>query len=101
MDTWKKVAAFGLGLVDLTEEKAKALAEEFIARGEAKQEEKDHLTQRLLEGAQAMRAAVRSYIDTQVDRALTRLNLAKREDIERLASRVAELEDQVRQGPPR
>lgn len=98
MDTLKKLAAFGLGLIEVSEEKARALADEIIARGEAKQEEKEELARNLLQRAQAAGDAVKSYADKQVDAALKRMNLARREDLDKLAARVAELEARLKAG---
>lgn len=101
MAAFKKVAAFGLGLLDLTEEKARELVDEIVKRGEAKQEESEGLVKDLLERAQAAGESVRKAVDKQVAAALKKFKLVSADEIARLEARIAELEDQLRREPPR
>jgi len=87
----KKAATLGLGLLDLTEEKARELVDEIVRRGEARREEADDLATSLLDHARGVREFVRKTVARQITAALEETDLAA------LEKRIAALE--ARLGP--
>ncbi len=81
----------GLGALTLTREKAEKIVEDLIKRGEVRREEAKDLVDKLVEKGQEGRLALRKLIDTEVQRAISRMNLATRKDIEELTKEIESL----------
>ena len=92
MDAVKKLTVLGLGLLDITEEKARELADELVRRGEARSEQPGKLVKDLLARGEEVKQTVRKFIDESVAKALSRTPLASAKETAALTRRVAELE---------
>jgi polyhydroxyalkanoate synthesis regulator phasin len=95
MDAVKKLTVLGLGLLDLTEEKARELADELIKRGEARSEQPGKLVKDLMARGEEVKKTVQKHIEGAVEKALERANLARARDLAALEKRVAELEKKL------
>jgi polyhydroxyalkanoate synthesis regulator phasin len=92
METVKKLATLGLGLLDITEEKAREIADELIKRGEARSDKPGQLVKEIMARGEEVRKTLQKHVEAAVQKALNKSGLAKAEEVTRLAARVEELE---------
>jgi polyhydroxyalkanoate synthesis regulator phasin len=92
MDAIKKLASLGLGLIDITEEKARELADELIKRGEARSEKPGQLVKDILARGEEMRKNLQKHVESAVDKALAKARVASARELAELRARVEELE---------
>jgi polyhydroxyalkanoate synthesis regulator phasin len=95
LDTLRKLLLAGLGTVDLTEEKLKAVFDDLVARGEVSEKEARELISTWKNRAGEQRTRIQQQVDQAVVRALEGLGVSRRADMEKLESRIAELERRV------
>jgi polyhydroxyalkanoate synthesis regulator phasin len=81
----KKLAGFGLELLDLTEEKIRELVDEIVRRGDAREEDADVLAERIREHGRSVRESLHQAVAHQVSAAIG-------DRLDRLEARVAALE---------
>jgi len=92
MNSIRKLASLGLGLLDITEEKARELADELIKRGEARSERPGQLVKEIMARGEETRKTLQKHVDRAVEKAMSKAGLARAAEVERLAARVEELE---------
>jgi polyhydroxyalkanoate synthesis regulator phasin len=92
VDALRKVLMAGLGTIDLTEEKAKALFNDLVARGEMSESDARELIAGWSKRASEQRGRLQQDVESAVNRAMAAMGLARRTDVETLNARVAELE---------
>ncbi len=85
----------GLGAATLTAETAQKVVNDLIGQGEVSREEGANLIDKLIAMGHSQREQLSSMIDKATERALERMDLARRSDLEALRKRVAALEQQV------
>jgi polyhydroxyalkanoate synthesis regulator phasin len=92
----------GLGALDLTEEKARAVFDDLVARGEMSDKEARETLSDWTRRAGEQRQKLQQQIEDAVHRALDRMGLARRAEMDALQARLAELERRLadRQEPP-
>ncbi len=95
MESVKKLASLGFGLLDITEEKARELADELIKRGEARSEKPGQLVKDIMARGEEVKKSLQKHVDTAVESALSKTGLARAVEIEKLAARVEELEKKL------
>ncbi len=95
MSTYRKLAEMGLGLLDITEEKARKLADELISRGEAKNDRPGQLVNELLERGAKTRKILSKFIEAAVRNAVGSMGLASSKELQQLQQRIAELEKKL------
>ena len=95
MDAVKKLTVLGLGLLDITEEKARELADELIKRGEARSEQPGKLVKDIMARGEEVKKTVQKLVEGAVEKALERANLARARDLAALEKRLAELEKKL------
>lgn len=92
VDALRKLLLAGLGTLDMTEEKARAVFNELVARGELSEKDARELitgwTKRAAEG----RDRLQKDVEQTVQRALTAIGIARRAEVEVLTAKVADLE---------
>jgi polyhydroxyalkanoate synthesis regulator phasin len=91
----------GLGLLDLSQEKAKELVDELVKRGEMSRQEGAKFVQGAMERAQEERKTMEERLRSGLEGAFARMNLATKDDLARLEKRVAALEghlEEMRRG---
>jgi len=88
----RKLLLAGLGTLDLTEEKARAIFNDLVARGEMSEKDARELITGWTKKAGEQRAKLQEQIEDGVRRALDKVGLASRADFDALAARVAEIE---------
>ncbi len=92
--------SLGLGLASLTREKADELAQELVRRGQMSREEAREMVDRLLKQADQQREEMRRAVQQQLQRVMETAGVARREELEALRARVAELERRLGVTPP-
>lgn len=85
----------GLGAATLTLDTAQRLVNDLIGRGQMTREEGASVVDRLMAIGRDQRTQLMDMIDRGTERAMTRMDLARRSDLEALRQRVAELEKAV------
>lgn len=80
----ERAVLIGLGLASLTQEKAKAWADELTKRGELRREEIRRWVDDLVARGEKSREELRKMLREEVRKALKEMGLATREDIEAL-----------------
>jgi polyhydroxyalkanoate synthesis regulator phasin len=94
----RKLLLAGLGTLDLTEEKARAIFNDLVARGEMSEKDARELITTWTKRAGEQQEKLQERIEQGVRRALDAAGVARRADLDALAARVAELER--RTAPP-
>jgi len=99
LEPLRKLLLAGLGTVDLTEEKLKSVFDDLVARGEVSEKEARELVSGWAKRAGEQRTKIQQQVDDAVRRALERMGVSQRAEVEKLESRVADLERRVPRGP--
>jgi polyhydroxyalkanoate synthesis regulator phasin len=95
MDAVRKLATLGLGLLDVTEERARVIADELIKRGEARSEKSGQLVKEIMTRGEEVRKTLQKHVDSAVEKALSRAGLARASQLDELRARVEELEKRL------
>jgi polyhydroxyalkanoate synthesis regulator phasin len=95
VDALRKLLLAGLGTLDLTEEKAKTIFNDLVARGEMNEKEARELVSGWAKRAAEQRDRLQQDVERTVARTMTAMGLANKAEVETLSARVAELEQQL------
>jgi polyhydroxyalkanoate synthesis regulator phasin len=95
VDALRKLMLAGLGAVDLTEEKAKAIFNDLVARGEMSEKDAKELVTSWTKRAAEHRGRLQEDIDQAVQRALSAMGIARRAEVEALKAKIDELEGKL------
>lgn len=95
VDALRKLLLAGLGTLDLTEEKARAIFNDLVARGEMSEKDARELLSGWAKRASEGRGRLQQDVEDAVNRAMNAMGLAKRTEIETLNARIAELEQRL------
>lgn len=87
----EKVFLLGLGAVALTEEKARAFVDELVEKGEVKREQREGILAELLSAGERGKAELERFVNAAVEKALSKMNLAKADEVARLKEEVEAL----------
>ena len=74
----------GLGILSLTRKKAETIVEELVKEGEARRDESRELVDKLTAHGDEEREALKRLVRGEIEKTVTALNLATKEDIEAL-----------------
>lgn len=88
MENVSKVLLAGLGALSMTRERAESIFEECVHRGQAEKENRSRFVQDLMDAADKARQDTEKVVAEQVDRVISRMNLATRDDIARLEEKL-------------
>jgi polyhydroxyalkanoate synthesis regulator phasin len=92
VDALRKLLLAGLGTIDLTEEKAKAVFNDLVARGEMSEKDAKELVSSWTKRAAEQRGRLQEDIEQGVQRALSAMGIARRAEVEVLKAKIDELE---------
>jgi poly(hydroxyalkanoate) granule-associated protein len=95
VEALRKLLLAGLGTLDLTEEKAKALFNDLVARGEMSEKEARELVQGWTKRAAEQRTRLQHEVDEAVAKTMSAMGFARKSEVESLNARVAELEQKL------
>ncbi|MGB2769713.1 MAG: polyhydroxyalkanoate synthesis regulator DNA-binding domain-containing protein [Candidatus Zixiibacteriota bacterium] len=91
MDFFKKSVLFGLGVFDLTREKAEKIVDEMIKRGEMAQSDKAKAVKELLKGHDERMEKLKKKIDESVEKVTARVKGKDKEELAKLQKKIDEL----------
>jgi len=95
MDVVKKAMLLGLGVISLTKEKAEEAVDDLIKRGEVSREERFKMVVKLLKEAEKQEEELSGKISEIVQKAITKIGLATKKDLEDVSNRLAEIEKRI------
>ena len=91
MDFFKKSVLFGLGVFDLTREKAEKIVDEMIKRGEMSQSDKAKAVKELLKGHEERMKKLKTKIDESVEKVTAKVKGKEKEELAKLHKKIDEL----------
>jgi len=91
LDLFKKGVYLGLGVLSVTKEKAEAMVDELVAKGEVSKGEAKKVVDSVVEEAEAQQEKISSIIEKQVGKVIGSMGLATKEDIKRLEEKIDKL----------
>jgi len=91
MDFFKKSVLFGLGVFDLTKEKAEKMVDEMIKRGEMSQSDKANAVKELLKGHDERMQKLKTKIDESVEKVTTKVRGKEKEELAKLHKKLDDL----------
>jgi polyhydroxyalkanoate synthesis repressor PhaR len=91
MDFFKKSVLFGLGVFDLTKEKAEKMVDEMIKRGEMTQSDKAKAVKELLKGHDERMEKLKKKIDESVEKVTAKVKGKEKEEFAKLQKKIDEL----------
>lgn len=92
MDFIKKGLAFGLGLAVTSKEQAEKFVNELVKKGELSQEESKDMINQLIHRGEEEKKEIKRIMREQLKQMMDELNLATKDDINRLEQRIQNLE---------
>ena len=95
MDAFKKEMLLGLGVISLTKEKAEEAVDDLIKRGEVSREERFKMVDKLLKEAEKQEEELSGKISETVQKAITKIGLATKKDLEDISKRLEEIEKRI------
>ena len=95
MDIVKKAMLLGLGVISLTKEKAEEVVDDLIKRGEVSREERFKMVDKLLKEAEKQEEELTGKISEIVQKAITKIGLATKKDLEDILKRLEEIEKRI------
>lgn len=95
LELFEKVVMTSIGVVAITQKKAEELVVEMKDRFKLSEDEGKQMVGRFQELAKESREKVREMAETEVKKVVDRLGLVPREEFDRLARRVQELESRL------
>jgi polyhydroxyalkanoate synthesis repressor PhaR len=91
VDFFKKSVLFGLGVFDLTKEKAEKLVDEMIKRGEMSQSDKAKAVKELLKGHDERMEKLKAKIDERVEKITAKVKGKEQEELTKLHQKLDDL----------
>ena len=91
MDFFKKSVLFGLGVFDLTREKAEKIVDEMIKRGEMSQSDKAKAVKELLKGHEERMKKLKTKIDESVEKVTAKVKGKEKEELAKLHKKIDQL----------
>ncbi|ALS22847.1 ATP synthase subunit B [Paenibacillus sp. YK5] len=92
MDFVKKGLAFGLGLAVISKEQVEKLVNEMVKKGELSKEESKDMIHQLIQRGEEEKDGLKRLVREQLKQMTDELNLATKDDIQRLEQRIQNLE---------
>lgn len=90
--TWQRYLDLANGLGQVTQRGAEVVVKALVKQGEIAADFAERAVDDLLARSEANRQAVRTMVEAEMDRAIARLGLVRREEVDRLRSRIEGLE---------
>ena len=90
-DLIKKGVLLGLGALAVSKEKVEEVVDELIKKGELAKDERSKAIQDFLKKAEDQERILIAKINTEVDKAIKKLGIPTKQDLERLEKKIDEL----------
>jgi polyhydroxyalkanoate synthesis repressor PhaR len=91
VDVFKKALLAGLGLFDLTKEKAEKIVDDLVQRGELSKGEEAKAVKELLKGHDERMKKLKQKIDERVEKVTKKIKGVEKKDFEELSRRINDL----------
>src|SRR5688500_14255672 len=91
-DAWQSYLEMAMGLTKTSKKKAEKAVKELVGKGNAKAGELQNMAESLVAAGLANRESLTKLVESELERALGRVGLAKAEELTELRRRVADLE---------
>jgi polyhydroxyalkanoate synthesis repressor PhaR len=91
VDVFRKSVLFGLGVFDLTKEKAEKIVDEMVKRGEMNQSEKAKAVKEMLKGHDERMEKLKKKIDESVEKVSAKVRGREKEDMAKLQKKIDDL----------
>lgn len=91
MDFLEKTLLAGLGLFDLTKERAEKIVDDLVKRGEVSKSDKAKAIKELLKGHEQRMKKLKEKIDERVEKLSSKIRMAKKEDLDELSKKIDQL----------
>jgi polyhydroxyalkanoate synthesis regulator phasin len=91
----KKAVFTGIGIASLTKDKIEDLAKELATKGKMSEQEGEKLIQEILNRAEESRTTLNSQTEKLVRKTITKMQLARSEDIDLLKTEIALLREEI------
>ncbi len=95
IDLLKKTLLAGVGAAALTREKVEGLVDELVKKGEIASKEGPKLVKDLLQESQKAKKELEERVEEATQKALKKLRLATRAEVEELKAKLEELEGKI------
>ena len=95
IESLRKVGLLGIGVLSITEEKIKQVVNELVEKGEMNKEEGKTLVHEILSEKKKQIQDFDEKISWGVQNAISKSNIALKDDVSRLEDKIAELEKTV------
>ncbi|KAF5412113.1 MAG: hypothetical protein C5S47_02105 [Candidatus Methanogasteraceae archaeon] len=95
IESLRKIGLLGIGVLSITEEKLKQVVDELVERGEVSKEEGKTLVHELMTEKTRQMQEFEEKISGGVQNAIERSKVASKDDLLRLADKIAELEKTI------
>jgi polyhydroxyalkanoate synthesis repressor PhaR len=95
VDIFKKTVMFGLGVFDLTREKAESIVDEMIKRGEMSQSDKAKAVKELMKGHDERMEKLKNKIDESVEKVTAKVKGKDKEEMANLHKKIDDLTKMV------
>jgi polyhydroxyalkanoate synthesis regulator phasin len=94
-DLFKKFLYTGVGIVSSTAEKVQKTVNELVEKGKLTEEEGKKMLDEFVSDAESKKNEFEGKVKDLVDKALGKLDLSTREEVEHLNARIADLEEKL------
>jgi len=91
VDFFEKTLLAGLGLFDLTREKAEKIVDDLIKRGEVSKSDKAKAVKEIIKGHEERMKKLKDKIDERVEKLSRKIRMAKKDDLDELGKKVDQL----------
>jgi len=105
MDPIKKAMYLGLGAISLTKEKAEAIIDDLVKRGEVKEKDRTAMLEKLLKEGEMQKNELEGKISASVQKVMTSIGLPTQKDFKNILKRLDGIEkaigspNDVKKGP--
>jgi len=90
-ETLDKLMLAGLGALTMTRERAEKMFDEYVNKGQTMRETRSGFVKDVMDSAERTRAELQKLVADQVRQAVSGMQLASKEDVERLERKLDEL----------
>jgi len=90
-ETLDKLMLAGLGAVSMTRERAEKIFDEYVSRGKVEKEARTGFVKEMVDTAEKTRKDFENLVSEQVQKTVSKLSLATRDDIKRLEEKLDRL----------
>ncbi|HPS54316.1 MAG TPA: hypothetical protein PLP05_01835 [Sedimentisphaerales bacterium] len=87
-ETLDKLMLAGLGAVSMTRERAEKIFDEYVSRGQAEKTSRSGFVKDLVDSAEEGRKNLEKLVSDQVRKVVSELNIATREDIKHIETKL-------------